>query len=242
MKGEEIMFIQSTTIKNFNSHSKKISKYNSRMVTQPAYYGANVYYGCQSALVRYVNAKPISEKFNDNVELIKYEDEKRVKIIDNLFDNYLEKDERVLSVPKEKIKDLQALLAPALIIHHKNKDSKAAYETMLQIGKYSIKATCTNDTGSSFTGTVKLADKPENEKENYLSVVLNAKYLTDLLTMFSKESYDKIDFCMAPYDEIHYMYHCSITPIMIVAGQIESIVSPIKINEELYEKSIAATK
>lgn len=38
------MFIQSTTIKNFNSHSKKISKYNSgRMVTQPAYYGTNVY-------------------------------------------------------------------------------------------------------------------------------------------------------------------------------------------------------
>lgn len=236
------MFIQSTTIKNFNSHSKKISKYNSRMVTQPAYYGANVYYGCQSALVRYVNAKPMDKEFNDNVDLIKYEDEERAKIIDNMFDNYLEKDKQVVAIPKEKIKDLQALLAPALIIHHKNKDSKAAYETMLQIGKYSIKATCTNDTGSSFTGKVQLRDKPKNEEENYLSIVLNAKYLTDLLTMFSKESYDEINFCIVPYDEIHYMYHCSITPLMIVAGQIESIVSPIQVNEKFYAKCIAATK
>ena len=237
------MFIQSTTIKNFNSHSKKISKYNtSRMVTQPAYYGSNVYYGSQNVLVRYVNAKPAEKEFNDSVDLIKYEDEKRAKIIDNLFDNYIDKDERVVSIPKEKIKDLQALLAPALIIHHKNNNSKAAYETMLQIGKYSIKATCTNDTGSSFTGTVKLADKPENEKENYVSIVLNAKYLTDLLTMFSKESYDEIKLCIVPYDEIHYTNRCCITPFMIVAGQIESIITPIQVNEEFYEKSIAATK
>ena len=96
------MFIQSTTIKNFNSHSKKISKYNSRMVTQPAYYGANVYYGSQNVLVRYVNAKPAEKEFNDNVDLIKYEDEKMVKIIDNLFDDYLDKDKRVVTISKEK--------------------------------------------------------------------------------------------------------------------------------------------
>lgn len=237
------MFIQSTTIKNFNSHSKKISKYNaSRMVTQPAYYGSNVYYGSQNVLVRYVNAKPAEKEFNDSVDLIKYEDEKMVKIIDNLFNDYLDKDKRVVAISKEKIKDLQALLSPALIIHHKNQNSNAAYETLLQIGKYSIKATCTNDTGSSFTGTVKLADKPENEKENYVSIVLNAKYLTDLLTMFSKESYDEIKLCIVPYDEIHYVNHCCITPFMIVAGQIESIITAIQVNEEFYEKSIAATK
>lgn len=237
------MFIQSTTIKNFNSHAKKINKYTAgKVLPQPVYTDTNVYYGCQNVMVRYVNAKPADEEFSENVELVKYEDTRKIKMFDRGFNNYLEKDKHVVAIPKEKIKDLQALLAPALIIHHKNNNSKAAYETMLQIGKYSIKATCTNDTGSSFTGTVKLADKPENEKENYVSIVLNAKYLTDLLTMFSKESYDEIKLCIVPYDEIHYMYHCCITPLMIVAGQIESIISPIQVNEEFYGKSIAATK
>lgn len=239
------MFIQSTTIKNFNSHAKKISKYTAVKVAgleQPMYTDTNVYYGCQNVMVRYVNAKPAEKDFSENVDLIKYEDENRIKMFDHVFDEYLNREKRVIAIPVEKIKDLQALLAPALIIHHKNKDSKAAYETLLQIGKYSIKATCTNDTGSSFTGTVKLADKPENEKENYVSIVLNAKYLTDLLTMFSKESYDEIKLCIAPYDEIHYVNHCCITPFVIVAGQIESIITAIQVNEEFYKKSIAATK
>ena len=237
------MFIQSTTIKNFNSHSKKISKYTAgKVLPQPVYTDTNVYYGCQNVMVRYVNAKPSEKEFSENVDLIKYEDESRIKMFDHVFDEYLNREKQVVAIPAEKIKDLQALLAPALIIHHKNNNSKAAYETMLQIGKYSIKATCTNDMGSSFTGTVKLADKPEHEKENYLSIVLNAKYLTDLLTMFSKESYDEIKLCIVPYDEIHYVNHCCITPLMIVTGQIESVITPIQINEEFYEKSIAATK
>ncbi len=237
------MFIQSTTIKNFNSHAKKINKYTAgKVLSQPVYTDTNVYYGCQNVMVRYCQAKPAGEEFNDNVELVKYEDESRIKMFDHVFDEYLNREKRVVGIPKEKIKDLQALLAPALIIHHKNNDSKAAYETLLQIGKYSIKATCTNDTGSSFTGTVWLKDKPEYEKENYLSIVLNAKYLTDLLTMFSKESYGAINLCVALYDDNRYMNHCCITPLMIVAGQIESIITPIQVNEEFYEKSIAATK
>lgn len=237
------MFIQSTTIKNFNSHAKKISKYTAgKVLPQPVYTDTNVYYGCQNVMVRYCKAKPAEKEFSENVDLIKYEDENRIKMFDHVFDEYLNREKRVIGIPKEKIKDLQALLAPALIIHHKNKDSKAAYETLLQIGKYSIKATCTNDTGSSFTGTVWLKDKPAYERENYLSIVLNAKYLTDLLTMFSKESYDVINLCIALYDEIHYVNNCCITPLMILAGQIESVITAIQVNEEFYEKSIAATK
>lgn len=159
MKGEEIMFIQSTTIKNFNSHSKKISKYNSRMVTQPAYYGTNVYYGSQHVLVRYVNAKPEEKEFNDNVDLIKYEDEKRAKIIDHVFEDTNEKDTVHITIPVSKIKELQAVLSPALILHHTNADNKAAYETNLDISKYGIKATCYNDNGSAFRGYVPLQEK-----------------------------------------------------------------------------------
>lgn len=237
------MFVQSTTIKNFNSHAKKISKYTAgKVLPQPVYTDTNVYYGCQNVMVRYVNAKPAEKEFSENVDLIKYEDESRIKMFDHVFDEYLNREKRVIGIPTEKIKELQALLAPALIIHHKNQNSNAAYETLLQISKYSIKATCTNDTGSSFTGTVKLADKPAYAKENYLSIVLNAKYLTDLLTMFSKESYDVINFCIALYNDNRYMNHCCITPLMIVAGQIESIITPIQVNEEFYKKSIAATK
>ncbi len=170
------MFIQSTTIKNFNSHAKKISKYTvGKVLPQPVYTDTDVYYGCQNVMVRYVNAKPAEEEFSENVDLIKYEDERRIKMFDRGFDKYLNREKRVVSIPKEKIKDLQALLAPALIIHHKNNDSKAAYETLLQIGEYSIKATCTNDTGSSFTGMVQLAERPTYAKENYLSVVLKCK-------------------------------------------------------------------
>lgn len=236
------MFIQSTTIKNFNSHAKKINKYTAgKVLPQPVYTDTNVYYGCQNVMVRYVNAKPAEKEFSENVELVKYEDENRVKMFDHVFDEYLNREKRVVSIPVEKIKELQALLAPALILHHKSNDSKAAYETFLQIGKYSIRATCTNDTGSSFTGTVWLKDKPAYERENYLSIVLNAKYLTDLLTMLGKESHDEINLCIALYNENNYVNHCCITPLTIVAGQIESVITAIQVNKEFYEKSIAAT-
>lgn len=223
------MFIQSTTIKNFNSHSKKISKYNSRMVTQPAYYGANVYYGSQHVLVRYVNAKPEEKEFNDNVDLIKYEDEKRAKIIDHVFEDTNEKDTVHVIVPVSKIKELQAVLSPALILHHKS-DNGAAYEVNLDISKYGIKATCYNDNGSAFRGYVPLQEKRNDTTEEKIpSIVLNAKYLTDILTMIAKESNDAIELCIAPYDENRYANGHCIVPMLIKAAQIEAVITAMRV-------------
>lgn len=227
------MFIQSTTIKNFNSHSKKISKYSSsRLVTQPAYYGTNVYYGCQHVLVRYVNAKPMDKEFNDNVDLIKYEDEERVKIIDHVFEDTDEKDTVHITVPVSKIKELQAVLSPALILHHKS-DNGAAYEINLDISKYGIKATCYNDNGSAFRGYVPLQEKRNDTVvEKIHSIVFNAKYLTDLLTMLAKESNDAIELCIAPYDENRYVDGHCIVPMLIKVGQIEAVITAIRVYDK----------
>lgn len=221
-------------IKNFNSHSKKISKYNSgRMVTQPAYYGTNVYYGSQHVLVRYVNAKPEEKEFNDNVDLIKYEDEKRAKIIDHVFEDTNEKDTVHITIPVSKIKELQAVLSPALILHHTNADNKAAYETNLDISEYGVMATCYNDNGSAFRGYVPLQEKrKDTTDEKIQSIVFNAKYLTDLLTMAAKESNDAIELCIAPYDENRYADGHCIVPMLIKVGQIEAVITPIRVYDK----------
>ena len=203
------------------------------MVTQPAYYGTNVYYGSQHVLVRYVNAKPMDKEFNDNVDLIKYEDEERVKIIDHVFEDTDEKDTVHITVPVSKIKELQAVLSPALILHHINADNKAAYETNLDISEYGVMATCYTNKGSAFRGYVPLQGKRnDTTEEKNPSIVLNAKYLTDLLTMIAKESYDTIELCIAPYDENHsYRYadgHC-IVPMLIKAGQIEAVITAMRV-------------
>lgn len=232
------MFIQSTTIKNFNSHAKKISKYNSRMVTQPAYYGSNVYYGCQNVMVRYVNAKPAEKEFNDSVDLIKYEDEKMVKAIDRVFEDTNEKDTVHIFIPVSKIKELQAVLSPALILHHKTDSnvSSAAYEINLDISKYGITATCYNDNASAFRGYVPLQEKRNDTTEEKIqSIVLNAKYLTDILTMVAKESDDAIELCIAPYDENRYADGHCIVPMLIKAGQVEAVITAIRVYDTFNE-------
>lgn len=234
--GEENMFIQSTTIKNFNAHAKKISKYTAgKVLPQPVYTDINVYYGCQNVMVRYVLAKPAKQEFNENVDLIKYEDESRIKMFDNTFANISEKDTVHIFIPVSKIKELQAVLSPALILHHKSGNG-AAYEANLDINKYGIMATCYNDNGSAFRGYVPLQEKRNDTTEEKIqSIVLNAKYLTDLLTMFAKETHDAIELYIAPYNENHYDNGHCIVPIMIKAGQVEAIITAIQINDEFNE-------
>lgn len=230
------MFIQSTTIKNFNSHAKKINKYTAgKVLPQPVYTDTNVYYGCQNVMVRYVLAKPAEKEFNDSVNLIKYEDKKRAKIIDRVFEDTNEKDTVHIFIPVSKIKELQAVLSPALILHHKSGNG-AAYEANLDINKYGIMATCYNDNGSAFRGYVPLQEKRNDTTEEKIqSIVLNAKYLTDLLTMIAKETHDAIELCIASYNENHYDNGHCIVPMMIKAGQVEAVITAIQINDEFNE-------
>lgn len=60
-------------------------------------------------------------------------------------------------------------------------------------------------------------------------IVLNAKYLTDLLTMVAKESNDTIELCIAQYDENRYVDGHYIVPMLIKVGQIEAIITPMRV-------------